>query len=173
MEPGSIIEEKAAEIRTPAPKKSKAGITGVLFLLLAGAAMAWAYTLLGDGLTSMLWPKTKCMVLTSYSIEGDKTEGKVGFIPMVNYSYDVNGKQFTNVVVHIPRKYYKTKEEASAVSSKYKVDSEYQVTYNPSDPAVSLLEPAIQDPIAQACVAAAAVCVLAAIVSFVMAAMKR
>lgn len=173
MEPEAISDTSGQELRTPAPRKSNAALAGILFLLIAGAAFTWAYNTLGDGLMALTWPRAKCSILTSYAIEADKTLGLSGYIPMVNYKFDAEGQMYTNVVVHMPRKYFKTEAEAKAVAAKYPVDSEHMCAYKPGDPSTAVLEPGMGDPIATACLGIAGVSILAAIVSFVMAAIKR
>jgi hypothetical protein len=116
-----------------------------VLIFLTGAAMLWMPVkarLLRS--RAMTWPKTRGRILSSAIVEDSMrtATGQVGtgFYPRVTYTYSVAGKEYTGERISFGdlRLNY---TDAENVKSKFNVDDEVDVSYNPEDPAEAALAP--------------------------------
>ena len=93
---------------------------------------------------AMRWPKTRGRILSSAMVEDTMrtATGQVGtgFYPRVEYTYTVEGKEYTNDSISFGdlRLNY---TDAENVKSKFNPEDEVDVSYNPADPAEAALAP--------------------------------
>ena len=116
-----------------------------VLIFLTGVALLWmpvkARLLRARAMT---WPKTKARILSSGLVEDSMrtATGQIGtgFFPRVTYSYKVAGKEYTGERISFGdlRLNY---TDAENVKSRFTVDEEVEVSYNPENPEEAALAP--------------------------------
>jgi hypothetical protein len=92
-----------------------------------------------NAMAAKKWP-TVTGIITSSTVAADGTK----YVPRISYAYDVDSGTYSSDKIQYSGLFrYKTKSAASTVASKYPVNSEVKVYYDPEQPDRSCLEPAI------------------------------
>ncbi|MFZ6673297.1 DUF3592 domain-containing protein [Undibacterium sp. Xuan67W] len=116
-----------------------------IFWLSVFCAMAFLWQLfkLSRGLTSLSWPATGA-VIKSVSIEGrDQGDGDIAYNANVEYSYLVNGKNYTSNRFTCSESAQLSHDEALALTNGLRVGIETNAFYNPSQPSIAVLRKGI------------------------------
>lgn len=122
-----------------------------IFLLLAGVVLSlWGGFVGVRAWLSTTWPTTEGTILStrikrlvdvnSTAVEQDK----FNYIPVVQYSYTVDGATFTtDNIMYFEDESFGEREDAEAFIQRYQPDSQVMVYYNPANVEHALLEPGI------------------------------
>ncbi len=131
----------------------KIGTTVVLLLFLSGGVYLTQRGLqsVEQSITSRDWPTVEGEVIRSsvHMTESPvKKNGRVvpnkkskSYSPHIEYSYTVKGQELTGTCVTIDDESIGTEASAQAIVDKYPVHAKIKVSYQPDQPATSVLEP--------------------------------
>ncbi len=114
---------------------------GLLILSLGILATVLGHWELHNARRSVHWPEARGIVIKShlkkYYADDDSTEPS--YNPIIEYTYQVNGKHYTS-----DRRHYESialdKKNAEALINRYPLDFPVTVYYSPEYPGVSVLE---------------------------------
>ena len=67
--------------------------------------------------------------------------GKKSYEYFIEYSYEVNGKVFSNSNLNFDNQNYDSKEEAEKIINDYPVGKELVIFYEDGDPSISVIDP--------------------------------
>lgn len=124
------------------------GLGYCLFALVAGLALlGWQWVARGEASATLQWPVTKGKIVSSQIEEKQVYRRKrlrQVFEPQLEYSYQVDGRDHVGTRIDYFEDHdYENQEAAVAMGDKYPVGKEVNVSYDPQDPASSVLEPGV------------------------------
>lgn len=100
--------------------------------------MAFGVINIKNNLAARKWP-TVTGIITSSSADADGTK----YIAHVSYTFNLDSVSYSSDKILYSGTYRSNKSSAEAVTSKYPLDSQVKVYYNPDDPQRACLEPEI------------------------------
>ena len=112
----------------------------LVFGLVLGGFGMYRYNM---GKKSTSWPSANGRITYSHASPHSEKNG-TQYMPTVRYTYAVKGKSYTGTRITASDQYQKNISSANDILRDYPVGKGVAVYYNPSDPAVSLLEIGIQ-----------------------------
>ena len=119
-----------------------------LFALVGGLVLlGWQWMSRAEAAATLQWPVTPGKIVTSEVQEKQVYRSKrfrQVFDPQIEFKYQVAGQDYTgNRIDYLDDNDSENEQTAAAVSSNYPVGRDVNVSYDPQDPASSLLEPGV------------------------------
>jgi Protein of unknown function (DUF3592) len=131
--PGEAIEMSFLD----KPEKKTNGFAVVIFLILGLVGILISLKDIVDARASLKWPTVKGWIVKS-EIRISKDKG-TAYCPVLTWNYIVNGKKFN--VPNDP--FCSTLAQAKAKIAKFPMGARVTISYSPSDPGNSTLEPGV------------------------------
>ena len=113
------------------------------FFLCGGLATLRSLLAIIRGYASKHWPQTIGTIIESHVEEQVNADGQFVFFPQVRYRYVVNGTVHQSINIRFPTKGFTTRRQANILVAKYSASASIMVSYHPTKPTVSVLEPGL------------------------------
>ena len=111
-----------------------------VFMLLGAAAAIFGFRGLRTAEASLSWPTARGVITASNVERVRSSKGGSSFYPEVTYHYEVGGVIYKGERVRMSRTGSSDPSEAQADLRRYRMNQAVTVSYDPEDPASSLLE---------------------------------
>jgi len=108
----------------------------LVFGLVLGGVGVYRYRI---GKESSQWPSVQGKITYAHA-QSSRTNKRNQYLPSVNYTYNINGKNYTGTRITASDEYQKTLIGAQNILKAYPVGAQVSVYYDPANPTVSLLE---------------------------------
>ena len=123
--------------------------SGIIFLAIGLGIMIWGTKVLSNARASADWPATPG-VITASSVErsqssssSSSSSSRPTYSANISYSYSVEGSNYTSGTVSFGQYGSSDSDHAREIVSRYPVNKEVDVFYNPEKPETSVLEPGV------------------------------
>lgn len=122
-------------------------------LIIGGGLSAAGAAMIGSSgakcwlaFASRRWPRTRAVIVRTDLVEIPMEDG-VSFQVVVEYIYEVGDAEYRNTnLAFVADQQFAEREPAQRFANRFPVQAEFQVAYNPREPAQSVLQPGFESP---------------------------
>ncbi len=111
-----------------------------VFMLLGAAAAIFGFQTIRTAEASLSWPTARGVITASNVEHVRSSKGRSSYSPVVTYHYEVGGVIYKGERIRMSRVGSSDPSEAQADLRRYRMNQAVTVSYDPEDPASSLLE---------------------------------